>query len=356
MFSNIEKYYENVLMIGPDYLSPKGGIAMVLFNLNKYVFQGKMRHVANSCAGSRLKKLYVMIVALIKMFFLLCVDRKIKIIHIHTSSYNGLRRTKYFVDLSNFFRKKVLLHIHGGGFVDYYKANKRFVDNCLRKTSAIISLSESWKSIFKEQIGFEKDVFVVNNIVAEPIMRETEPDGLLHFLFLGLIASDKGVFDLLKSLSIIKTKIEDKILLHIGGLGKTERLVNDIERYGLNKIVKYEGWVSDDAKIELLNKCSVFILPSYYEGLPLSIVEAMSYGMEVISSNVGAIPMLVTDGENGKLLRPGDIDGLASAICEMTNNSPKYNEISIMRAQSFMPNEVSKQLNNIYSEIIRKVS
>ena len=77
------------------------------------------------------------------------MDRKIKIVHIHTASYNSFKRSAWYVSLANFMRKKVLLHIHGGGFKEYYATNPQWISSVLNKCDGIITLSESWKEFFQ---------------------------------------------------------------------------------------------------------------------------------------------------------------------------------------------------------------
>ena len=72
-----------------------------------------------------------------------------------------------------------------------------------------------------------------------------------------------------------------------------------------------------EKKITAISNSNVFILPSYNEGLPISVLEAMSYGMPVISTRVGDIEDAVIEGENGFLINPGDVESLAERIVWM---------------------------------------
>ena len=125
-------------------------------------------------------------------------------------------------------------------------------------------------------------------------------------LFLGLLGKNKGIYDLLECIRDHKVEFQGKLKLYIGGNGEIEHVKQLIKEYGIADIVIFEGWVSGDKKIELLNKSDAYILPSYKEGLPISILEAMSYGMPIISTPVGGIPEIVSNGENGYLVEPGN--------------------------------------------------
>ena len=73
-------------------------------------------------------------------------------------------------------------------------------------------------------------------------------------------------------------------------------------------------------KDELLDKCGILVLPSYFEGFPLSVIEGMLHGCAVISTDVGGIPEAIEDGVSGILIKPKDIDGLKNAIESVTDD------------------------------------
>jgi glycosyltransferase involved in cell wall biosynthesis len=74
------------------------------------------------------------------------------------------------------------------------------------------------------------------------------------------------------------------------------------------------GWVDAALKSEILESASIFVLPSYFEGLPMSLLEAMSAALPIVASAVGGIPEAITDGVEGYLVTPGDVEGLRGAI------------------------------------------
>ena len=152
-----------------------------------------------------------------------------------------------------------------------------------------------------------------------------------------------------------KEELNNKVLLHIGGNGETERLQEIIAHEGLSSIVKFEGWVSGKKKIDLLNKADIFILPSYTEGLPISILEAMAYSVPVISTNVGGIPEVIKNEENGYILTPGDKEGFFNSIMALATDKAlrkRMGEISCKRIQQNFPENVSKKLENIYAKLL----
>lgn len=345
---------KHVITIGCQWKKPKGGIAVVLNSYSR-IYQ-KFNIIVNSNGKNAVANLVQLLFSLIATTLKLLLCKGIKIVHIHTASNNSFRRSAMFISLAKFFKRKVVIHIHGGGFKEYYEKNTSFVHKNLLKCDTIIALTEYWKEFF-EGLGFE-NVIVVPNIVDSPTIQERKcNDGKKHILYLGLITKAKGIFDLIDTIYEHKEDLKGNIVLHVGGNGETETLKKKIGNYSLQNIVIFEGWVSGEKKVQLLNNADVFILPSYTEGLPISILEAMSYSLPVISTPVGGIPEVVRDGENGFLIKPGDKDALFNAIVRLTNDEElreKMGNISYSKVQPHFPEIVAKELEDIYKKLTKE--
>jgi len=345
---------KHVLTIGCQWKKPKGGIAVVLNSYSR-IFPG-FNIIVNSNGKNSIANLLQLLYSLVVTTFRLTFCRSTKIVHIHTASYNSFKRSALFISLAKFFKRKVVIHIHGGGFKEYYEKNTSFVHKNLLKCDTIIALTEYWKKFF-EGLGFE-NVIVIPNIVDSPTIQERKcNDGKTHILYLGLITKAKGIFDLIDTINEHKEELNGKIILHVGGNGETETIKKMIDDYLLQDIVIYEGWVSGDKKVELLNNTDVFILPSYTEGLPISILEAMSYSLPVITTPVGGIPEVVKDGENGLLFTPGDKDALYKAIDKLAINKGLQEDMgkkSYNLVQPHFPGNVAVILESIYNELLKQ--
>ena len=342
-----------VLTVGCAYNPPKGGVAQVIFNYDRYVFP-VFKCVINSGGANPIDKAWKAFKGILSIVIKLLCDRKIKIIHIHTASYNSFRRSAIFVKIAKSFHKKVVLHIHGGGFREYYATNPQKISSILNRCDCIITLTESWQTFFK-QITTCQHVEVIENIVAPPQFKNIPKDGKLHLLFLWLKKKKKGIYDLIEVIAGHKTEFDNKLILHIGGNGEKEKLIDLISKNGLASLVTYEGWVSGDQKNDLFNMSDAFILPSYTEGLPVSILEAMSYGLPILSTPVGGIPEVVENGTNGFLFSPGDKNGIFQAIVQLLSNenlAKQMGEESLQKARPYMPCNVSDALSKLYSSLI----
>lgn len=335
----------------------KGGMTAVLVSYDKYI--ENMRFIPTWKLGNKAVKSWYALQALVRTWFLLTFDKRIKIVHIHGAANASFERCKLFIRLAKKRGKKVILHEHAADFVEYYQGqkDKQRITDTLCLCDALIVLSQSWKAFFAS-IGMDKErIYVLNNIVSPPEIapdKHTE-DGKLHLMYMGEISKRKGGFDLLKAIVDNKEYFAGKLLLRMGG----NEVDGDIKAYirenGLESFVTYEGWISGQKKIDCLNWEDVYILPSYNEGLPIAILEALAYSHPVISTPVGGIPEVIKSGENGILVQPGDTAAIADAIKFYIENHDaisKQGSDAFKVVQSFFPEKVFGELEALYSKML----
>jgi glycosyltransferase involved in cell wall biosynthesis len=224
--------------------------------------------------------------------------------------------------MAKIYRKKVVIHMHGAEFMMFYnqelsKRQRKYVHKIFVMADSVIALSKEWKQNLDTILG-EKAAKVIVNAVIVP--EEKSIKGNHTLLFLGRIGQRKGVYDLLKALRIVAETFPDFQLI-IGGDGEAETLLQKSRVYNLQSYIQYVGWVSGEEKERLLKTSSILVLPSYNEGMPMSVLEGMSYGLPIVSTTVGGIPNLVTHGVEGYLLKPGDIQGLAKYILKLLEDN-----------------------------------
>ena len=136
----------------------------------------------------------------------------------------------------------------------------------------------------------------------------------VRVVFMGWIDRKKGVFDLCEAVLRLKRQGLALSVLICGEGEHFTELESWIKANGLCADVALLGWVFGEEKSDVLASSDILILPSYSEGMPNAVLEAMSYGLPVVASRVGGIPELVKDGESGLLVDPGDVDALTMAI------------------------------------------
>ena len=136
----------------------------------------------------------------------------------------------------------------------------------------------------------------------------------MRLVYLGLFARSKGVFDLIDALTRLRPECLGRTRLVLAGNGDLKGVRDLAERRGLSRFVEVRDWLGPAERERLLASADAFVLPSYAEGLPMSLLEAMAWGLPVISTTVGSIPEHVRDGVQGLLVQPGDVSELAGAI------------------------------------------
>lgn len=344
-----------VLFLGVS-MKTKGGMTAVLVSYDKYI--ENMRFIPTWRLGNKLVKLWYALQAYVRTWLLLMLDKRIKIVHIHGAANASFDRCRIFINLVKKFGKKVILHEHAADFVEYYNdsIDKESIIHTLNLCDCLIVLSDSWKKYFVSIGKEENKVHVLNNIVSPPDLRDiTKNDNRLHLMYMGEISKRKGAFDLLKAIVENKDYFKDRLLLRMGG----NEVDGDIKAYirdnGLGCFVSYEGWIMGEKKIECLNWQDVYILPSYNEGLPIAILEAMSYKHPIISTPVGGIPEIIKTQENGILVTPGNSEEIAKAIkfyMENPNAIKLHGEKGYEVVQNFFPEKVFSDLSCIYQSLL----
>ena len=340
-----------IVTIGCDYETLKGGIAQVIRSYSS-LFE-KFYFIPTVKEGGKLFKIWVALKAMVRLCYL-CVFHGVKIVHIHGCSNNSFRRKKYFIIIAKLLGRKVVFHIHGAEFKSFsqnYGVEK--VIRVLNRCDIIVALSQSWKEYFISSLK-QKHVLIINNIVDYPVVMQTpKKDSVFNIVFLGEIGKRKGIFDLVDMLLNFHEEYKGCLRLHIGGNGEVEELQRMIEP--IKDVVEFYGWVDVEMKRRLLSQANAYILPSYNEGLPISILEAMSYKLPIVSTRVGGIPEIVKDGYNGFLIDPGDKNAMKEAIDKLLVDEKlqkKMGEYSYEIVQKYFPQEVEKQLLDLYKSLL----
>ena len=181
------------------------------------------------------------------------------------------------------------------------------------------------------------------------------PINPISFIFVARLLREKGIFEYLQAVKRIKSQYPDVIFKVVGDLdtenpGSIKK--EELEDYIQRKIIVYTGYVINVK--EHLTQSSVFVLPSYREGVPRSTQEAMATGRAVITTNVPGCRETVESGKNGFLIPKWDIDALAEAMkyfienpTEITRMGQESHQIAV---QKFDSDKVNKKLFKIIDQ------
>lgn len=308
-----------VLMVGNDP-SVKGGITSVISQLRKHDWEScgvEMKFLPTYVDTNLVRKLQFFGKAYLKIRKEIASNRP-DVVHIHMS-YKGSFTRKFMIHrLCKGNGIPDIIHLHGSEFKKWYdganEGQRKKIRALLKEADAFIVLGEKWEQVIREIEPSANTVVLRNAIhIPEETVTWEEP---VKLLFLGVLIQRKGVSDLLKAARKLKDELGgQRFRVVIAGSGKEEdNLKKETAELEIDDVVEYAGWADEQKKTALLKACQVLVLPSYNEGLPVAILEAMSYGMPVVATDVGDIPSAVVEECNGCLVEPGDVEHLAVSM------------------------------------------
>ena len=308
-------------MIGPS-TSSHGGIAAVVMSWKSAgIFERwPIRYLETHIEGTTLNKLRVGCVAILR-FVILVISNKVTCVHLHVARHTSFWRKSIFALAAFIMRRPVLLHFHSGGFPAFFHNDcnwlqKRAIRFVLDHADQLIVLSQSWREILRP-ISANPHIIVIENFLVPPPEIPDEVTRNKHqVLFLGRLNRDKGFFDLLEAIEPLCAEFPSLVLV-CGGNGNQAEVNERIQKLCIESHVRLLGWISGWSKNTWLSDASFYVLPSYVEGIPMGVLEAMAWGMPVVASKIGGIPDIIEDGREGLLIKPGDIAGLRDAMREL---------------------------------------
>lgn len=307
----------NILIVGPSTSGTPGGMATVIQDMledPQWYKHHRIYHLITHNEGSSFSKLMHALIAYTKF---LLIAWQFDVVHIHAATRASIFRKAFFVYVARWFHKPAIIHIHGSDYDSFFRnassRTKAFLTKLHNLASCNIVLSQYWKQFFISEMSVRNIAVIPNGVDTSLYAASRTPYQSGKLLFLGRLGERKGIYDLIQAMVILR----DRGLLprlYLAGDGELEKVMEKIQVSNLQNQISIEGWCDKEKKLALLRATSVLILPSYNEGLPVAILEAMAAGKVIISTPVGGIPELIIPQQNGFLVPPGDIDSLANAI------------------------------------------
>lgn len=259
---------------------------------------------------------------------------------------NKCKNGKYYNCIKGKCIKNSTLKSLLGGIEGYYYR----LHNIYNKIDHIITPSIFYKKELKKD-GIKNVTGLHNFILLEDYQVETQDEGYL--LYIGRLSKEKGIFDLVKAMK------DNKENLLIAGSGpEKEKIDNLIKEEKLTKRVKLLGQLKPTEVKEYVRKAHVVVVPSvWYENCPYSVLETIAIGKPIIGADIGGIPELVIDGENGLLFESGNSKDLSKKISELYSNKKLYKkfcENSKKISKQYDKNKYYENLMKIYNDVLNK--
>jgi glycosyltransferase involved in cell wall biosynthesis len=347
-----------VLHLGPA-LSVRGGVSAVERLIVEHVGAvTPIEHIATMEDGSLWRKLVVYARALVELVKVLRSGVPV-VVHIHFASRGSTLRKAILAWIVARARRPLVLHAHGASFDQFFTRLPRFLQRRLKRLFAradcFIVLSTQWRDFYVRHCGVPGHrVRVLHNPTALP---HSVPDRAgrkrVQFLFLGRIGSRKGAFDLLRAFAALPPELRARARLVYAGDGDVERLRR--EASGLADSVEVRAWIGAAERDSLLDESDVFVLPSYSEGVPMALLEALAHGLPVITTQVGGIADIVADRCEGLIVTPGNVEQLEAALRLMIEDEARRLELgrhARLRAESFDVSRYRVELLRLYEGLL----
>lgn len=355
-----------VLMLGP--LPPLlGGMATVADNLRRSALAEKCRLAAinNGKTTPKDRSCLAGVLAQVQLLGRVVVGAlrlRAQIVHIHTCALFSFWRDILHMLAFRLMGCRVVWHIHDGsfeGFVrDQPRTRKAILHWALRRGARAIVLSRMAKESLEPLVPGVRWCVLPNGVAIPPVTGKS-PDGCMRFIFLGNLTRRKGAYDLVAATARAKQQGFGGTVHLAGGEvspGDREAIERYIAENGCEAQVRLLGVITGEAKENALASSDCLILPSYAEGLPMAVLEGMAYGLPVIATRIGAIPEAVTDGQEGFLIEPGDVEALADHMLRLARDPElrrRMGQAARRRAETeFSLDVIVDRLMRIYGEIL----
>ncbi|HUW33787.1 MAG TPA: glycosyltransferase [Planctomycetota bacterium] len=332
-----------VLLAGPVN-PPTGGIQTVLKDTLASSLDNKVElvHFDSSKRTAQNRSLWQGIkaqLAILRDYRAAIRKHKPDLVHVYAGGNFDTYRKCFDVLVARLMGRKVIFHNHSGNFNEFWESRgflgRTAIRFALRRCTRVLVLSDWWKEFHAKIVPPERISVVYNGIEAGPYERNVHygrarhmlgiPRDRVMVLMMGVMGKRKGAFDIVASAPFV-AKMEPSVLFVLVGPdedvepGATERLRKEIAEKNLQDMVQLRGPASEQQRHVYYAAADVFLLPSYAENSPMTIIEAMASKLPVISTKVGAIPEMVDHERTGLIVSPGRCSEITEAVIALVKD------------------------------------
>lgn len=342
-------------------INGQGGVATVLTGYRESGFfeENHVKILTSHKKGNNVSLFLTYFTCLLKLVWL-HIFHNVGVVHIHMASRGSYKRKSLVVRLCKKLGSKVLLHLHGAEFRDFYNnecnvSKKQHIAQTFNLADCLIVLSTQWKEWVDNTFNNSVNVKVVYNAVPQLSLPPKTHTESKNVAFLGRIGERKGVYDLIRCFPAVLEKHPSARLV-LAGDGEITEAKKLVDKLNLGAHVELLGWISGEQKLKVLQEASVYCLPSYNEGFPMGVLEAMSAEIPVVSTYAGGIPDAITNGVDGLLVEAGDVEALSKDLLSLLDSEELASKLTKSALLKFEKNfsfqAIKPQLENIYSELL----
>ena len=251
---------------------------------------------------------------------------RLAVVHLNLAERGSVYRKAVLLAATKLAGGRVLLHLHAAQIIPYHasagRTGRALMGWMFRSADQCVVLGEVWQRWVVDTFAVPPNrIRVIYNGVPATVAPPSaaKRGGRFHLLFVGNLHDRKGVRDLLAAFARPGLKARDIVLTMAGG-GAVDLFRAMATELGIGDRVTFTGWVSQDDARNLMVDADALILPSYDEGLPLVILEALASGTPVICTPVGSIPEVLEHRHTAWFVTPGDAAGIEAAILTLCDH------------------------------------
>ena len=316
-----------VLMVGPHRTKTLGGISTLIDEIlnSSLAAQFDFREIASHTDEyGKFGKFWLAVRALLQ-FAMTLLRWQPDVVYIHVGGNASMYRKIPFITLARLAGCPVISHFHAGDFEPFFARQSRFgrwlIVRGIGQSTRLITVSKQLGQLLNRLLPKAK-VAVVPNGVETAIFTNTSEtrhaDSFVRVLFAGTMGRLKGERDLIEALKRVPNVSSRVRLVMLGRC--TETIEAFCRESGLWPIIDHFGSVPLNERAIFFKWADLFVLPTYAEGMPMVVLEAMAAGLPIITTSVGGIPELIEDGVEGLLIQPGDVGALADRITQLVED------------------------------------
>lgn len=310
-----------VLVIGPAASAPdsRGGMATVvtlmLANPSPIIVT---KSIATYVDASRMRKLWVGMTGVIRASWTVFRGRA-DVLHVHLAHGGSVLRKSIPMAVARHVGIPIVVHAHSYDFAGWFDGLPCPARQAVRRALSAdrwLVLGSGLAEEYAQRMNVDPALMtVLHNPVCIPIERAAQEDSApIRVVTLGRLGKRKGSFDVIDAVASLPIDIRERILVTMCGDGDVEQVRSAARTAGVEAHVRVAGWTAPEECAEMLSRAHIFALPSYSEGLPMALLEAMSHGVVPVCTPVGSIAEVVTHDVDGILVRPGAVDELTGAL------------------------------------------
>jgi glycosyltransferase involved in cell wall biosynthesis len=332
-----------IYIVSPGGAEEKGGMGRIVSNFTSDLRQhypDMQFEIIDTYGPGKFRLMPFYFLAATMYLFGRFLSNKAQLVHVHMADYGSVLRKGVLITMASLFRVPVILHMHGGRFAKHYEdagpTSRWAIRQIIAMTNEIVVLGDYWRQWVVDSFGSEaRRVTVLHNAVpAPPTLPAHREGGPVRLLFLGRLVKLKGIDVLLEALAS-KTCRDKNWELTIAGDGEMEIYRAQVEALGLASRVRFTGWLDHTGCLRELLAADVLVQPSLFEGLPMSILEAMAGGLPIVATPVGSVSDAIQDQVTGILVPPGDCRALAQALTQVIEDPALRRRLGVGARQMY---------------------